>query len=374
MPRSTPRSTPPTNLSATSAASPGPIAAADRPVVVTGATGFIGQRLVAELARRGHPVRASSRTSTTWPTPVQSPDGPDAGARVAVTPEAWLPLVDGASAVIHLAAIAHQPLDDGDPASRRAGRRALRHVNVRMTLALARAAARAGVGTFVFVSSIKAVGDGGGDARALTEDDMPSEADCYGLAKRAAERQLDRFAATTPMSILIVRPPLVFGPGVKANFARLVRLAGWSTRGLPLPLASIRNRRSLIHVDNLVSALTRVVETSPLPAPLPARHARLYHLADDPPLSTPDLLRRIAAARHRRAWLLPFPPSALAALGRLTGRQAEVARLTGSLAVDGSRFRRDFDWSPPLTMDQALAEVADATAATPASAATGSSR
>lgn len=327
----------------------------DRPVVVTGATGFIGQRLVTELVSRGRPVRAISRASTTWPSPA-----PDQAVRwplppAAAQPQGWGPLVDGAAAVIHLAAIAHQPLDDGNPSTRRAGRRALREVNVRMTLALARAAARAGVGTFVFVSSIKAVGDSGPDRRALAEDDEPSPADCYGLAKLAAERQLERLAATTSMDIVIIRPPLVFGPGVKANFARLVALAGWSARGLPLPLASIRNRRSLVHVDNLVSALARILETAPLPAPLPGRHARLYHVADEPALSTPDLLQRLAATTKRRAWLLPFPPSGLAALGRLTGRQAELARLTGSLAVDGGRFRRDFDWTPPLSMDQALA-------------------
>ena len=316
----------------------------DRPVVVTGASGFIGQRLVAALAGRGLAVRPVSRGVSPWPTP----------SRIS-TPEAWADCVEGAGNVIHLAAIAHQPLATGDAAARRAGRRALREVNVRMTTALARAAAHAGVDRFVFVSSIKAVGDSQPDARPLDEGQAPRPADCYGLAKLAAELHLERLAGTTPMDIVIVRPPLVFGPGVKANFARLMAVAAWSGRGLPLPLASVRNRRSLVHVDNLVSALIRILEIPSLPPPLPGRHARLYHVADEPALSTPELLQRIAAAGGRRARLAPFPVTGLAALGRLLGRQAEVERLTGSLAVDGSRFCRDFGWTPPLTLDQALA-------------------
>ena len=318
----------------------------DRPVVVTGTNGYIGSGLALDLARRGLAVRAVSRGACLWPTP--SPIS---------APEAWAECVEGAGTVIHLAAIAHQPLATGDAAARRAGRRALREVNVRMTTALARAAARAGVARFIFVSSIKAVGDSGPDARPLDEGQTPRPADCYGLAKLAAERHLERLAATTSMDIVVVRPPLVFGAGVKANFARLVALAAWSERGLPLPLASVRNRRSLVHVDNLVSALIRILEIPALPPPLPGKHARLYHVADEPALSTPELLQRIAAAGGRRARLFPFPVTGLAALGRLLGRRAEVERLTGSLAVDGGRFRRDFDWTAPLTLDQALART-----------------
>ena len=162
------------------------------------------------------------------------------------------------------------------------------------------------------------------------------------------------------MGIVIIRPPLVFGPGVKANFARLVSLADWSARGLPLPLASISNRRSLIFVDNLVSALLRILAAPPQPAPPQGASPqvaspRVYHLADEPALSTPELLARIAAARGRRARLLPFPVAGLQTIGRLAGREAELARLTESLAVDGSRFRRDYGWTPPWTIDEGLA-------------------
>lgn len=312
--------------------------------MVTGATGFIGRHLVAGLEARGLQVRAVARHATAWPTPVDP-----------ASADAWSALVDGAGAVVHLAAIAHQPLVTGDPLARRASQRRLRRINVTMTAALARAASRAGVDRFVFVSSIKAIGDSAPVDQPLREADRPAPADCYGLAKLAAERRLERIAAGTDLDVVMVRPPLVFGPGVKANFARLASLAGWSGRGLPLPLASIRNRRSLVHVDNLVSALIRILEIPSLPDPPPGRHARLYHVADEPALSTPELLRRLAATGQRRARLAPFPVAALVLLARLAGRSAEIDRLTGSLVVDGSRFRRDFEWTPPVAIDLALA-------------------
>ena len=323
---------------------------------MTGATGFVGQRLVPALEAAGWTVRATTRRpGGRWITP-ETPTGSRpavrAGAPMDARADAWTPIVTGASAVIHLAAIAHQPLDIGDPVLRRQRRRALRDANVGLTGTLAHAAARAGVARFLFVSSIKAVADSGPERGAVDESRPPAPSDCYGLAKLAAERRLQRLAPLTPMDIVIVRPPLVFGPGVKANFARLVSLAGWSSRGLPLPLASIRNRRSLIFVDNLVSALLQILARA---APSTSGgQARLYHLADEPPLSTPELLERIAAAGGRRARLLPFPAAGLQALGRLAGREAEIGRLTESLVVDASRFRRDFDWTPPWTMDEGL--------------------
>lgn len=298
------------------------------------------------LEAAGYAVRATSREpSARWVTP--------AATVPADWRRAWLPIVSGAAAVIHLAAIAHQPLDQRDPAARRRSRRRLREANVGLTSALAHAAAEAGVPRLVFVSSIKAVADSGPAGEAVNERTPPAPADCYGLAKLAAERRLQRLAPATAMDIVIVRPPLIFGPGVKANFARLVALANWSARGLPLPLGSIANRRSLIFVDNLVSALLRIIAAPP--ALQPGEPARLYHLADEPALSTPDLLARIAAAGGRRARLLPCPVAGLQALGRLAGREAELDRLTDSLAVDGSQFRRDYNWSPPWTLDEGLA-------------------
>lgn len=347
---------------------------APRTVVVTGAGGFIGRLLVPALDSRGYAVRAISRDATEER--LRTPSEP--------TTEAWAPIVAGATAVVHLAAIAHRP------APGPAGRRQLRAVNVLMTEALARAAAAGGVSTFVFVSSIKAVA-GGSRPDPVAETERPAPADCYGLAKLAAERRLDRVATDTPMRIVILRPPLVFGPGVKANFARLVRLARWSARGLPLPLARVGNRRSLLYAGNLVSAIARVLDCDgrgpgeppagepPSGEPAPSRPAavdpasgpsrrrgrppevaRRYHLADEPALSTPELVARIARACGGRARLFSVPAGWIATAARAAGREGIAERLTGSLVVDSGRFRRDFAWMPEATLDQGLRATVDA--------------
>lgn len=317
----------------------------EHPVCVTGASGFIGRRLVPALEAGGYRVRALSRRPAggQWPTPP------------AATTSAWAEAVAGVSAVIHLAAIAHQPAPNGDAAARRAGRHRLRAANVLMTAALAEAAARAGAATFIFISSIKAVGEASTGDADLDETSPARPGDCYGAAKLAAERRLHRLAKTTAMRILVVRPPLVFGPGVKANFARLLSLATWSGRGLPLPLARIDNRRSLVYVDNLVSALVRIIDCEGLSPATRQGEVATYHLADEPALSTPELIQRIAAARQQRASLFPLSPAWLGQVASFAGRQAEFSRLAGSLAVNGSRFRRDFDWTPPWSLDEGLA-------------------
>ncbi len=322
-------------------------AGAARTVVVTGANGFIGRLLVPSLVARGYRVRAVSRQAD------------DARLRTPVEPtaSAWSAIVTDADAVVHLAAIAHQPPPG------RAGRRQLRAVNVQMPEALARAAATAGVSTFVFVSSIKAVA-GKPRSEAIDETDSPRPADCYGLAKLAAERRLDRVARQTGMRIVILRPPLVFGPGVKANFLRLMQLARWSARGLPLPLAQITNRRSLLYAGNLVSAIARVLdcrgrgpgEATPIDgAAADTSGARRYHVADEPALSTAELVDRLARASGGRARLFPLPAGWIDAAARLLGRDGLVERLTGSLVVDGGRFRHDFEWTSETPLEEGLA-------------------
>jgi nucleoside-diphosphate-sugar epimerase len=323
-------------------ATPSSMTATPSPVVVTGANGFIGRLLVPVLEQRGYSVRAISRTSARddWRPPLEP------------TAEAWAPLVAGAVAVVHLAAMAHEPPPGRD------GRRVLRATNVLMTEAVARAAAEAGVATFVFMSSIKAVA-ARGDRSAIAESQRPAPADCYGLAKLAAERRLERIARTTAMRIVILRPPLVFGPGVKANFARLTLLARWSARGLPLPFARIRNLRSVLYAGNLISAVARVLDCRGIaPAastePGSAGGVRRYHLADEPPLSTPDLIARMASAVGGSARLVPIPWLWVTRAARILRRSAEVERLAESLVVDSRRFRQEFAWTPELSLDEGL--------------------
>lgn len=304
-------------------------------VVVTGAGGFIGGHLVRALIEAGFHVRAVTRSA-----PVTSPaPGVDAVPHPGTGPDAdWAPLLAGADAVVHLAGLAHLALDN------RQMRQRLRRINVLSTQRLGQAASQAGVSTFIFMSSIKAVSDHSGDA-ALTEASPCRPEDCYGLAKRAAERRLERIAGTTPgMRLLILRPPLVYGPGVGANFAALARLV---RRGMPLPLGSVRNRRSLIYVGNLASAVVCCLQRQDVPG-------GTFHLSDEPAVSTPDLVRAIARAQDGPARLLNIPPRSLSFAANALGRQAQWARLAGSLEVSNRHFCRSFDWQSPFTLEQGL--------------------
>lgn len=328
------------------------IAPASRLVVVTGAGGFIGSHLVPALAAAGHRVRAVSRPAS-GASPGASFDAsfdassgaaPDAAVRRMAHPGIgrdadWAPVLAGADAVVHLAGLAHAPVGGRDM------RRRLREVNVLATARLAEAAARAGVRDFVFMSSIKAVADRSG-ATPLAEQDAPAPQDCYGVAKLAGERRLWRLQRqSTSMRLIVLRPPLVYGAGVRANFAALARIAAC---GLPLPLAAVRNRRSLLYVGNLASAVLRCLERVDVPS-------GTFHLGDAAPVSTPELLRALAQARGASARLFAVPPPLLEAAARLLGRQAQASRLLGSLEADPRRFSEAFDWHPPFTLAQGLA-------------------
>ena len=304
-------------------------------VVVTGAGGFIGTHLVRALLDAGYRVRAVTRGTGVMRASALAEILPHPGT----APDAdWRSLLTGAGAVVHLAGMAHLPL------STRETRRRLRRINVESTRRLAEAAAEAGVATFVFMSSIKAVSDHSEDGP-LTETDPPRPEDCYGAAKLAAERRLQRLGRDKPgMRVLILRPPLVYGPGAGANFAAFARLVG---RGLPLPLAGVRNRRSLIYVGNLVDAVMQCLQRADVPS-------GIFHLSDGKEVSTPGLARAIAAAQDRPARLFDLPVSWLTFAAGAAGKQAEISRLTGSLAVSNRRFCRTFDWNPPFTLEQGL--------------------
>jgi UDP-glucose 4-epimerase len=220
--------------------------------------------------------------------------------------------------------------------------------NVAGTLRLAEAARKYGVRRIVYASSIKAVGESDGGAP-LSESWPADPQDAYGRSKLRAEQQLARFGTSAGLDVVIVRPPLVYGPHVTANFLRMMDAVA---RGMPLPLGSISARRSIVYVDNLADALLQCA-TDPRAA------GECFHVADDDAPSVTGLLRLVGDALGKPARLLPVPTAALRALGKLTGRSATIDRLTGSLQLDTGRIKRVLGWQPPYTTRQGL----DATAA-----------
>jgi len=233
--------------------------------------------------------------------------------------------------------------------SSRHGSKAFREANVVATRRVAEEAAKAGVRRFVFLSSIKVNGEGGGP-EPYRADDAPQPVDPYGQSKLEAERMLREFCTRSAMELVIIRAPLVYGPGVRANFRRLMRLA---EIGLPLPLRSIENRRSLISVWNLASFIELCL-THPRAA------QQVWLISDGEDLSTPDLLRRLSRLFHRRDRLFPFPPRLLQRFATMVGIGAEMRRLCESLTLDSAPARECLAWRPAVTVDEALARTVDA--------------
>ena len=303
-------------------------------ILVTGASGFVGTALCRKLLARGHTVRAAVRRlvpPSAVPSRLHQILVPDIAAEFDRRA-----LVDGVGTVVHLAAIAHRSnLDDGE----------MRRVNCDAAVRLAEAAAGS-VRRFIFLSSVKVHGEDSGSGT-YAEDDALDPQDSYGRSKLEAERALTETAARVGIELAIVRPPLVYGPGVKANFLRLL---GWVDSGLPLPFASVRNRRSLIYVGNLVDAIARLAEHPAARGP--------FLVSDDESVSTPELVSRIASVLGRSARLLPAPLAFLRMAGMIAGRRDEIRRLTGNLAIDSLRARRLLDWRPPYTLDAGLAQTA----------------
>ena len=220
-----------------------------------------------------------------------------------------------------------------------------RRVNVDGTLNLGRQAAAAGVRRFVFVSSIKVNGEDTPSGRRFSNGDAPTPQDPYGISKMEAEQGLRQIAADTGMEVVIVRPPLVYGPGVKANFAALMRAV---QRGIPLPLTSVtHNRRSFVALDNLVDLLITCIDH-------PAAANQTFLVSDGEDLSTADLLRRLGSAMEKPARLFPVPPSLLQLGANLLGKGDMAQRLLGNLQVDISHTRQTLGWTPPVSVDEGL--------------------
>lgn len=294
--------------------------------LVTGATGFIGRAVMSRLGLAGFDALGTTRRRVV---PghrfVQVPDiGPDTE---------WSDVLGGVRTVVHLAARVHVGDSGADSLT------AHRQVNRDGTIRLSAAAARAGVSTFIFVSSIAAVCQ---HSDAPVDESTPcAPRSPYGISKYEAEQAL--LSQPSGMRLVIVRPPMVYGAGAPGNFGRLVRLI---RTGLPLPLGAMNNARSFVAVDNLADAL--VVAAGDV------RAAGIYHVADDQPLSTPELVRLIADATNSRAHLVRVPPRLLRAGARLIGASDAIERLISSLPVDSGRFRRAVGWQQPLTTVEAF--------------------
>jgi len=223
-----------------------------------------------------------------------------------------------------------------------------RRVNVALTLNLARQAASLGVRRFVFVSSVKVNGESTPVGQPFTPDDQPRPQDPYGVSKFEAEQALMRLAGVSGMEVVILRPVLVYGPGVKANFQAMMH---WLRKGVPLPLGALDNRRSLLALDNLVDCIITCLHH-------PAAANQTFLVSDGEDLTVPTLLRRTAAAFDQRARLVPVPLFVLRAGGRVLGREGIVQRLCDSLQVDITKTRRLLGWEPPVSIDAALKATA----------------
>lgn len=307
--------------------------------LVTGWDGFVGRALCARLLRSDWRIRGTARTAGFEE---RRPEAFETVNADLIGPEQpWRQALSGIDLVIHLAARVHVMKDSAaDPLA------AFRLTNVVGTERLARLAASRGAKRFVYLSSVKVNGEGA--ERPYSEADAPAPEDPYAVSKFEAEQSLRAVARETGLELVILRPPLIYGPGVKANFLRLLRLID---KGVPLPLASVRNRRSLIYLGNLIDAVVQC-------AMHPKAAGKTYLVSDGEDVSTPELIARVGAALGSPARLVPFPPFAFHLAARLLGRPGAARRLFGSLAVDSSQIRKELGWASPCTMAQGLSQTA----------------
>ncbi len=307
--------------------------------LITGANGFVGSALCADLVQHGHTVRAAVRSDKAW---MAGLDNTVVGELNAYTD--WAAALNNIEVVIHVAARVHVMKDTAsDPLA------AFRQANVAATENLARQAAQSGVKRLVYVSSIKVNGEGTSGITSYTEQDIPNPQDPYGVSKWEAEQALHRVAAETGLEVVIVRPPLIYGAGVKGNFISLFSVI---ERGVPLPLKGADNARSLLYVGNFVDAL-RVCATHP------AAVGQTYLVSDGEAISTAQLVANIATALNCRNPAFYFPVGLLRSIAGLLGRTAAVDRLFGSLRINDQKIHQELAWQPPYTMAQGLRETAN---------------
>lgn len=304
-------------------------------ILITGANGFVGGALCAALTVSAHQVIACAR---------QQHGQQVVAHRYTVVPVIngitnWHAYLAGVDIAIHLAARVHIMQEElADPLAE------YREANVEGTLNLARQAAKAGVKRFIFISSIKVNGEQTLSGKLFTADGFPAPEDAYGISKFEAEQGLLALAEETGMEVVIIRPPLVYGPGVKGNFASIMRLV---EKAVPLPFGAVHNQRSLVGIDNLVSLIMTCIDH-------PAAANQIFLVSDGEDLSTSDLLRRLARAAGVSSRLIPIPASLLNMGLIMLGKKMVAQRLLGSLQVDISKTKELLGWEPPVTVDEGL--------------------
>jgi UDP-glucose 4-epimerase len=308
-------------------------------ILITGATGFIGQQLIKHLlSQKRHSITALVRN--------QNHSLPSSVNTILV------PSIDGATdfsthlssidIVIHLAARVHKMKDLG-----RSSYDAYRSINTEGTVKLAEQAATAGVKRFIYLSSIKVNGETTIPAHPFTADDTPHPTDPYAVSKYRAEVALQSFSKKNKLEYVIIRPPLVYGPGVKANFEKLITLI---YRRIPLPLGAVKNQRSLVSIDNLVGLITHCISH-------PRAANQVFLVSDDNDLSTTDLLQLIGKTMNRPVRLLPIPEKALCFISKLFGKKNIAQRLLGNLQIDISKTKNLLDWHPTKTPEEGIKET-----------------
>lgn len=307
-------------------------------VLVTGANGFIGGALCERVHVEGWYVRGTIRSLKYLD---ELPEGIDIVETDSIDAHTnWEKALEDIDTVVHLASKGHIVKDaTADSLS------AFRRINVTGTEHLARLAALKGIKRFIYLSSVKVNGEG--KPISYTEKDTPAPSDPYSISKYEAEQVLQQIAGDTDLEIVVLRPPLVYGPGVKANFLTLLRIVN---DGYWLPLASVKNRRSLIFLDNMIEAILAGICH-------PDAAGKTYLVSDGDDVSTPELIRRIAKAMEKSTKLLPFPPVLLRHASRLAGKSSVAHRLLNSLYVDISKIQTELDWSPRFSMKVGLSKT-----------------
>lgn len=305
-------------------------------VLITGANGFVGNRLCRVLPERGYIIRAAVRQ-------LDTSKKCNILDRIAIGDISqgtnWKKALQNMDCIVHLAARVHVMKDSTiDPLAE------YRKINVEATLNLARQAAEVGVDRFIFISTIKVNGEQTLPGKPFTEKDRPAPVDPYSVSKYEAETELLKLAAETGMEVVIIRPVLVYGPGVKGNF---VTLMNYLYKGFPLPLGAIHNKRSLVALDNMIDLIRTCIDH-------PAAANQLFFVSDGQDMSTTELFKQVSVALNVPTKLIPVPEKLLSLALRVLGKQALAIRLLGSLQVDITKARIVLGWDPPVKVDKSL--------------------